>query len=139
LIATALPDTGAFSWLVVLTLVTLSTLAVNLMNLWRSGQAQKREVSFTEQHPTRAEQAQIEARVLETERTIDAIRNEMKSDRIALMEVGEGRAKELHNRINPITENTAMIKGQMEAFTTSFQNFTKILCENMTRNSQDKK
>ena len=63
----------------------------------------------------------------------------MKGDRIALMEVGEGRAKDLHDRINPITENTAMIKGQMEAFTSSFQNFTRILCESMARSSQDKR
>jgi hypothetical protein len=39
----------------------------------------------------------------------------------------EKRAEELHKRINPVLENTGIVRGQMEAFTQSFDNFTKII------------
>lgn len=40
---------------------------------------------------------------------------------------GEQRAVALHNRINTLVENTASIKGRMEAFTSSLEAFTKIV------------
>ena len=39
----------------------------------------------------------------------------------------EKRSTAMHNRINPLTENTAAIKGQLEAFTASFTNFTQLI------------
>ncbi len=37
------------------------------------------------------------------------------------------RSTALHNRINPVTTNLSEIKGMMEAFTQSFNNFTEII------------
>ncbi len=39
----------------------------------------------------------------------------------------EARAVDLHNRINPLVENTAAIRGGMEAFGKSFDNFTQMM------------
>lgn len=39
----------------------------------------------------------------------------------------EKRAEELHKRINPVLENTGIVRGQMDAFTQSFENFTKMM------------
>jgi hypothetical protein len=39
----------------------------------------------------------------------------------------EKRAEELHKRINPVLENTGIVRGQIEAFTQSFDNFTKMI------------
>lgn len=40
---------------------------------------------------------------------------------------GEDRATKIHTRIDPILENTGEIKGQMYAFTKSFESFTKMM------------
>lgn len=58
---------------------------------------------------------------------IDTVQSEI-SERIdrSMSEANESRSR-LHDRINPVVENTAEIKGRMDAFTQSFDNFTKII------------
>lgn len=50
------------------------------------------------------------------------------SDQIAMRNrEGEARAEKIHIRIDPILANTGEIKGEMHAFTKSFENFTKVM------------
>lgn len=44
----------------------------------------------------------------------------------SISRLGEERGRRLHARIDPLVENTAFIKGQMEAFTESFRNFANM-------------
>ena len=57
------------------------------------------------------------------------IRNEMKRDKVEILQAGEVHASKLHTRIDPAVQNIAEVKGQMIAFTQSFDNFTKIVIE----------
>lgn len=98
----------------------LLSLAVNVMTLIRSSSAQKREISFSEEYASKPEVTQIKSDLAQ-------IREELRQDKETLLLKGEERAVNLHNRINPVVENTAHIKGQMEAFTVSFNNFTALM------------
>jgi hypothetical protein len=60
---------------------------------------------------------------------IDETRKEIDASVAGMAREGEISRKHLHDRINPLVENTAEIKGQMAAFQASFDNFTKIIVE----------
>jgi hypothetical protein len=51
-------------------------------------------------------------------------------DKEDLIAAGERRSFVIHNRINPLVENTAAIKAGQEAFTKSFDNFTEVMRAN---------
>jgi hypothetical protein len=80
------------------------------------GDAEKREIS---PQPFEVQMA-----------AVYADKEELKSFGAQLVEIrkdSEERARRLHARIDPVVENTAEIKGRMEAFTQSFDNFTRIM------------
>lgn len=58
---------------------------------------------------------------------IDLIQQQSKTDMQLFLRAGEDRAEKLHIRMNPIAIAVAEMRGQMQAFTQSFDNFTKIL------------
>jgi hypothetical protein len=76
---------------------------------------------------TRREMEALEKRVSSTEVTAAEIRAEIKKDKEDLIAAGERRSFILHNRINPIIENTAGLKCSQEAFVKSFDNFTEVM------------
>lgn len=76
---------------------------------------------------TRREVSDLATRVKTNENDIDGIREKMEKNKDDLIRSADARSSVLHNRINPIVENTAAIKGQMEAFTESFRNLASIL------------
>ncbi len=76
---------------------------------------------------TRRELESIAERVKASEVDIVAIRQDAKNDLTELLKAGEERAEKLHIRMNPIATNTAEMKGQMSAFTQSFDNFTQLI------------
>ncbi len=51
---------------------------------------------------------------------------EMEAELKRISTLGEERGRRLHARIDPLVENTAFIKGSMEAFTESFRNFANM-------------
>ncbi len=69
------------------------------------------------EHQTQTLENKMEANRIERREELRNIETRLD----AIMEKGEERAVNLHNRINPVVENTALIKGQMEAFTDSFR------------------
>jgi hypothetical protein len=86
--------------------------------LFRGGKAQARNVTIVDQFASKEALEVVKGDLNGVQSKVDQMRSE-----------GEERAVNLHNRINPIVENTAEIKGRMEAFTTSFNNFTELLVE----------
>ena len=60
-------------------------------------------------------------------RRIEAEITELRQQMAASLELGETRSVQLHNRINDVVENTAEIKGRMEAFTQSFEAFNAVI------------
>lgn len=69
----------------------------------------------------------LENRVSKIEAAQDAIRHEMREDTQSILKAGEERSAKLHERINPVIESLSFIKGQGEAFVTSFNNLATIL------------
>ncbi len=69
----------------------------------------------------------LEDRLAKLETAHDDIREAMRTDTSEILTKGEERAAKLHERMNPVIENLAFIKGQNEAFTTSFNNLAAVL------------
>ena len=55
------------------------------------------------------------------------IRREIQEQKDTLVLSADRRSSVLHNRINPVTTNLSEMKGAMEAFTQSFDNFTETI------------
>ena len=77
----------------------------------------------------------LEARVEKIEGSQMKTADEVHAMHLTLIKSEEERATRLHERIDPLAQNTAAIKGSMEAFTTSFNNMTQLLMAHMARNS----
>ena len=78
-----------------------------------------------------ASQRALEERVRALEAGQDKMLSELHQMHVSLLQTGEERATKMHNRINPLMENTSAIKGSMEAFMTTFRSFTDLLTEHM--------
>lgn len=57
----------------------------------------------------------------------ESIRQKLADDKEQANRENEDRASRIHKRLDPAAENIAEIKGQMQAFTQSFDNFVKIV------------
>jgi polyhydroxyalkanoate synthesis regulator phasin len=66
-------------------------------------------------------------RVDRVESALEKVQREIHTINQDLTLAGEERARLLHERINPLVENTAAIRGGMEAFKQSFDNFTAMM------------
>lgn len=55
------------------------------------------------------------------------IRREIGAVKDSLVKSGDARSSVLHNRINPVSVNLSEMKGLMEGFTHSFNNFTEVM------------
>ena len=51
-------------------------------------------------------------------------------------EVGEERAKELHERVNPLEGTVGRLEGRTEAFEMAFEKFTRIIQSTSTQNNE---
>lgn len=76
---------------------------------------------------TRREVDDIKVRLVRVEDVTAAIREEMRMQKDDLMHSADRRSSVLHNRINPIVENLAALKGSNEAFVGVFANFTEVM------------
>ena len=76
---------------------------------------------------TRREMDDLKARVVKVEETTQSIRKEIQDSIERQTGQQERRAVAMHMRINPLAENLSGIKGSMEAFTTGFNNFTRVM------------
>jgi len=85
----------------------------------------------TLEHDFKTERDENEKHISERSRTlfieIKAVHHELSTKIDRQMELSEESRARLHERINPIVENTAEIKGRMEAFTSSFGNFSEVM------------
>jgi len=76
---------------------------------------------------TRREVDDIKVRLVKVEDVTATIRDEMRKQKDELVYSADRRASVLHNRINPIVENLAALKGSNEAFVGVFSNFTEVM------------
>jgi hypothetical protein len=76
---------------------------------------------------TRREVDDIKVRLVKVEDVTTVIRDEMRKQKDELVYSADRRASVLHNRINPIVENLAALKGSNEAFVGVFSNFTEVM------------
>jgi hypothetical protein len=76
---------------------------------------------------TRREVEKLDERLTKQEETSEAIRSEMRSMKDDLTLSADKRSSVLHNRLNPVAENLASIKGSNEAFVVAFNNFTEVV------------
>jgi hypothetical protein len=60
---------------------------------------------------------------------VRTLREELKADREATILSGDRRSSVLHNRINPLVENTAAIKAGQEAQTEALKDFCGVMKE----------
>lgn len=68
-----------------------------------------------------------EKRITKVEEDVSRITNKITSTHIELIANGEKRSTSIHRRLDPLIENTAAMKGGQEAFTTAFENFTRMM------------
>ncbi len=84
-------------------------------------------VSLASYFATRRELEGAIKRIEKLEEQDGTIRESMRSMKDDLVLSGDRRSSVLHNRINPIVETLAALKGSNEAFMESFRGFIKIL------------
>ncbi len=77
----------------------------------------------------------LESRVEKIEGAQSKVGDELHAMHVGLLETNRESASRLHDRINPLIENTASIKGSMEAFTTTFRSMTDLLTSHIQRKS----
>ena len=87
---------------------------------------------------TRREVDDLKARLVKVEDTTTMIRQEIAAAIDRQTGQQERRSTSLHNRLNPVAENLSGIKGSMEAFSTSFNNFTRVMEALITRERETK-
>lgn len=96
------------AWHVVVVLVVLVNLAVGVLALARSGQAQKRDVTLTDKFQTvdaaAGQVGAVVARVDRLEGSVEQIRADLRRDRSELDAANEARSSRLHARIDALTE-----------------------------------
>jgi hypothetical protein len=76
---------------------------------------------------TRREVDDIKTRLIKVEDATAAIREEMRRQKDEIMYSADRRSSVLHNRINPIVENLAALKGSNESFVKVFESFTEVM------------
>ena len=92
------------AWNVVLVLVVLASLSVNLITLSRMNKTQKRDVTIQDGGVPKGEHDQLVKRVDRIEVSIEAMRSDMRRDRIEGDQTDEQRASRLHKRIDEVHE-----------------------------------
>ena len=116
-------DQAAILGVVVITLIcSVGGLVTSIISAATSRRAllttQKRDVTLSDH--------------LVERRELDELKRELTTERAAMndvLKVSEQRSISLHNRINPIIENTAYIKGQMEGFGDAIRAFGTIAAD----------
>ncbi len=58
---------------------------------------------------------------------VEKLETKLESMEENVLSAGEERGRRIHGRLNPIAENLAEMKGQMEAFTMAFQKNAEVL------------
>ncbi len=107
------PD-PSIAWTVVLTLLTLSNLAVAFVTLTRGNRTQKREISFADTYATKAEVETVRQDVRRLGDSMEMMRREAKADKEDILEADEQRAVALHNRVNDVLSAVSRLEGQLE-------------------------
>ncbi len=119
LLAEAVPTSNALLQFL-LCVSFLVSIAAGISTVIGRRQAQNRIVTFP---PTAPSKEEFQLEQAENKRRFEKLEGQFQE----LMRGGEERAVNLHNRLNPVAENVANIKGSMEAFTQSFENLTHLL------------
>lgn len=92
---------------VVLAIGILVTIAIGLKTLMVSNRAQKRDVTLIDNPVSQPEHQGLVKRMDKVEITVEAIRADMRRDRIEIDAANEDRASRLHQRIDALAEDVA--------------------------------